>query len=83
MRPRDTSQAAHELQIRIYRSMKDEERAEMAFRMSESVRSIAREGIRQRHPDYDDAQVHRALVALLYGAEIAVKIWPNLSVPRP
>lgn len=83
MRPRDTSQAAHDLQIKIYRSMKDEERAEMALRMSDDARQIAREGIRQRHPEYDDAEVQRALIALLHGAAVAAKIWPGLPVPRP
>ena len=83
MRARDTNREAHEYQLRLYRSMSDEERASMALEMSDDVRRIAREGIRQRHPEYSDHDVKQALVALLYGAEAAAKVWPRALVPVP
>ena len=83
MRARDTSRDAHEHQLRIYRSMKDEERAGLALQMSDDIRRIAAEGIRQRHPEYGDHEVKRALVALLYGVEAAAKVWPLAPVPVP
>jgi hypothetical protein len=83
MRAQDTSPAAHELQMRLYRAMTASERGALALRMSDDVRRIAAEGIRQRHPDYSEHEVRRALLALLYGADAAANVWPRLPVPRP
>jgi hypothetical protein len=58
-------------------------RAEIALELSDTVRSIAREGIRQRHPGYTPQDVSRALVRLLYGAEAARRVWPNIDAPVP
>jgi hypothetical protein len=81
MRAHDTSREAHEVQMRVYRSMTDAQRSELALRMSDDVRRIAAEGIRMRHPDYSEGDVRRALVAVLYGADAAAKVWPGLPVP--
>jgi hypothetical protein len=59
MRPHDTSQAAHEFQIRGYRRMDAGQKAEL-------VAGLSSEGNRQRHPGYGDDDVTRALVVLLY-----------------
>jgi len=83
MRAQDTSPAAHDLQMRLYRAMTASERGALALRMSDDVRRIAAEGIRQRHPEYSEHEVRRALLALLYGADAAAKVWPQLPVPRP
>ena len=83
MRAHDTSQRAHELQVRLYRSMTPERRSELALRMSHDVRRIAAEGIQRRHPGYSERDVRRALVALLYGREAAAKVWPGEPVPAP
>jgi hypothetical protein len=39
MRSHDTSEEAHEIQMRIYRSMTAEQRSELALRMSDDVRA--------------------------------------------
>jgi hypothetical protein len=83
MRAHDTSQEAHELQVRRYRSMSDEQRAALALEMSDDIRRVAAEGIKHRHPDYSVSEVRRALVALLYGVDVARKIWPSCTVPQP
>jgi hypothetical protein len=83
MRPHDTSREAHELQMRMYRSMTGAQRSELALRMSDDVRRIAAEGIRMRHPDYTERDVRRALVVLLYGADAAARVWPGSPVPPP
>jgi hypothetical protein len=51
--------------------------------MSDDMREVSREGIRERHPDYSEEEVRRALVAMLYGPEAAAKVWPGLPVPSP
>ena len=83
MRPHDTSQAAHELQIRLYRSMGGNRRAELALTMSDDARRVTAEGIRERHPDYSELEVRRALVALLYGRDAAARVWRGVTVPAP
>jgi hypothetical protein len=83
MRPLDTSQDAYEVQLRLYRSMRPEQRSELALRMSDDVRRIAAEGIRRRHAEYSERDVRRALVVLLYGRSVAARIWPDGPVPEP
>jgi hypothetical protein len=51
--------------------------------MSELGRRMAADGIRRRHPDYDDRQVVRALVWLLHGEALARAAWPNLEPCPP
>jgi hypothetical protein len=63
--------------------MSPEQRSELALRMSDDIRRIATEGIRQRHPEYSERDLRRALVALLYGRDAAAKVWPGELVPAP
>jgi catalase len=79
----DTSREAFEHQAELYRRMTHQQRSSLALEMSEDVRQIAREGIQQRHPGYSAEDVRRALVALLYGADAAAKVWPGSPVPPP
>lgn len=83
MRPLDTSLEAYELQLRGYRRMSMAQKAELVAEMSESVRSVAREGIRQRHPAYGEGDMQRALVTLLYGLDTARRLWPDQEIPQP
>jgi hypothetical protein len=77
MRPFDTSQVAHDFQVRGYQRMDVEQKAELVAQLSEAVRDLSREGIRQRHPDYGDEDVKKALVVLLYGRDTAQLLWPG------
>jgi hypothetical protein len=63
--------------------MTAEQRSELALRMSDDIRRVAAEGIKQRHPEYSERDVRRALVALLYGKDAAAKVWPDEPVPAP
>jgi hypothetical protein len=83
MRPRDTHDEAREVQLGVYRRMSPERRAEIALELSEDVRIITREGIRQRHPEYSDQDVQHALIALIYGKDVARRLWPDATVPPP
>lgn len=83
MRPYDTDPAAHQAQMRVYRLMGPEARVRLAFEMSEDVRRIALEGIRSRHPEYDDHQARRALFRLLFGEDLVRTIWPNEASVAP
>lgn len=46
-------------------------------------RRMAADGIRRRHPDYDDRQVVRALVWLFHGEALARGAWPDLEPCPP
>lgn len=83
MIPFDTDPAAHAAQIRSYRLMGPEARVNLAARMSEEIRHVAAQGIRSRHPSYDEEQVRRALFHLLLGEDLVRALWPKdvLVVP--
>lgn len=83
MRSPDTHPEAYEAQLRADRRMAPHQKAEIAVRLSEAVRELAAGGIRQRHPEYDERDVRKALIALLYGADIARRLWPGGPVPAP
>lgn len=51
--------------------------------MSDDVRRIALEGIRRRHPEYDERRARRALISLLLGADVARRLWPGEPPVEP
>ena len=78
----DTSPEAARVQLAALRSMSGSRRAEIAMEMSDAVRQTARAGIRSRHPDYTEEQVHLAFLRLVLGEEIFRQWWPSCEV-RP
>lgn len=83
MRPRDTEAAAHETQMGVYRRMSPETRVRIAFEMCEGMRQTALDGIRARHPEYDEQFARRALFRLLLGDELMRKVWPDEELVAP
>jgi hypothetical protein len=83
MRSRDTTPEAHAIQLGIYRRMNTDRRLELALEMSEAARRTSIDGIRARHPDYDEHTAMRALFRVLYGEALHAKVWPGLPVPAP
>jgi hypothetical protein len=74
-RPVDTSIEARERQLQAYRAMTPEDRLGVADRMSAEIRSLARSGIRARHPDLaSDVDVEAALARILLGPEAAAAV---------
>ncbi|MGH2429094.1 MAG: hypothetical protein ACRDGV_09495 [Candidatus Limnocylindria bacterium] len=70
----DTTPEAHQVQMDILRRLGAAARIEMACRMSDEARAVSEAGIRHRHPDWSDEQVHRALLELLLGPELATRV---------
>jgi hypothetical protein len=58
-------------------------RASLAVSMSEDVRRIALEGIRQRHRDYSERDTRLALYRLLLGDKLFCAAWPTDPLVRP
>lgn len=83
MRPRDTTPEAHAFQLAVYRRMTVDRRLELALEMSDAARRTSLDGIRARHPEYDEHTAVRALFRLLHGDELYRKVWPALPAPAP
>ena len=81
--PLDTSAEAHELQIEAYRRMGGPGRMAVVFRLNELAREMAKSGIRSRHPDYDEEQVHLAYARLVLGDALVQAVWPGRPLVRP
>ncbi len=53
--------AAHAHQAAIYRAMTPQQRIEQALRMNATMRRLLELGFKNRHPDWTDAQIRRAV----------------------
>jgi len=73
-RARDTTPEAHQVQMEILRRLDGPTRLEMACQMSDDARATSEAGIRHRHPEWNDDQVHQALLELLLGPELASRV---------
>ncbi|MBW8015499.1 MAG: hypothetical protein FVQ82_04870 [Planctomycetes bacterium] len=63
--PHDTTPEAARVQTEIYKNMTGEQRLEIAFKLSNNLRQIVRDGIRHRHPDYTDDMITQAYLTLI------------------
>ncbi len=72
--PADTTREARKVHLDILRRMSGPERVAMAVEMSETARAVTRAGIRHRHPDWTDEQVHDALLVVLLGRDLADRV---------
>lgn len=59
--PRDTSPETWARQIEAYRAMGPDARLRRAFELTEFVRGVARDGIRDAHPNWTDADIDAEL----------------------
>jgi hypothetical protein len=63
--------------------MSPQQRCEIAVQLSLMTRAIALEGIRRRHPTYDDHQTRMALYRLVLGDELYRRAWPDEPLLAP
>lgn len=66
----DTSAEAVRVQAAVHRKMGGVRKFLMACKMSDSVRAIACDGIRARHPEFDEVAVRDELIWELYGIRL-------------
>ncbi len=57
------------------------ERLEDWVEMNRAVARMEADGIRARHPDYDDRQVLLAAARMRYGDDLVGDAWPNEPLP--
>jgi len=72
--PRDTTLEAHRKQMEILKKLSPEQRALISFELSDNVRQIAMDGIRNQHPDFTEMQVRRELLRRIVGDKLYQKI---------
>lgn len=79
----DTTRDADEAQLAVYRRMTVEERLLLVLQMSDEAFELTRDGIRMRHPDYDERQVFLAFARLLHGDEVFSRVWRGAPLLPP
>jgi hypothetical protein len=55
----------------------------MAAQLSDDIRQVSLAGIRQRHPEYTDDEVRRALLRLVVGDALTRAAWPGRTLVDP
>ena len=79
-RSADTTPEAERVRREVLRRIGPEGRVRLAFELSELVRAAAEQGIRWRHPEYDERRVRLAWFRLTLGAEPFRKLFPGEEV---
>lgn len=62
----DTTPDAQRIQLKILREMSGEQRLLTALEMSDLTRALARERIRNEHPDWTENQIIRELLRIAF-----------------
>ena len=70
MRAVDTSDEAARAQIDAYRRMSAAARLRVGLELTEMSRQLLANGIRRRHPEYDESQARLAFLRLWLGADL-------------
>ncbi len=70
---KDTTEQAASVQVEILRRIGIEGRARMTFELSENLRRITEDGVRLRHPDWDEEAVRLEAIRLSLGDELFEK----------
>ncbi len=78
--PADTTLEAFHVQIGIFRRMSPQRRLAMVFEMSNNLRRVAANGVRGRHPDYNEDQVRLAVNRLTLGEHLFREVYPGVNV---
>jgi hypothetical protein len=75
--PADTTIEAARKQFEILRRLGPDARLEMAFEMSDNLRSIVESGVRFRHPDYDEQEIQKEVLRLMIGESLFKQVYPD------
>ncbi len=74
----DTSDEALAVQLQGLRRMSPTERVGKMCKLSASLRRMAMDAIRRRHPEYDDREGRLKFIELTYGKELAESVRKHL-----
>ena len=82
-RPLDTTPEAWQAQVDMLRGMSGTQRLAIALALTRTARDATRDGIRARHPEYDEAQLRRAFFRMMHGDETTRRVWPDAELLAP
>lgn len=71
---RDTEISAEKIQIEILRALPAWRKLELLGEACETNRALMLAGLRARFPNASEAELHRRLIALLWGEDTAAKV---------
>jgi hypothetical protein len=77
MKPLDTTREAEKMQLDIFRRMGPERRLQAGLALMQTCRELLREGVRRRHPDYDERQVWLAVIRLTLPHDLFSAAYPE------
>ncbi len=66
----DTTNEALREHIKGLRRLGLSGRAAMTFELSDNLRQIVKDGVRHRHPDWDETQVKREVLRIVLGGRL-------------
>ncbi len=73
----DTHPKIEQMQIELIRRMPAWKKFAIVDGLNETVRILAMSGIKQRHPNATEQQIHRMLAELMLGAELARTVYDH------
>ena len=71
----DTSSDAERVQIQLLRQMPPSRKLELVAQLNQTVRTLTLEGLRQRYPSAQPAELKRRLAELWLGAALAERVY--------
>jgi len=77
MSPRDTTPEAEQVQLEIFRRMGPEKRLQAGIELSQLCRKLLLEGVRMRHPEYDERQAKLAVIRLILPENLFLAAYPE------
>lgn len=77
MRPLDTTIEAEGAQLEALKRMGPEGRLRAAIELSHTSRMLLTEGVRRRHPEYNEKQIKLKVISLLLPPELFSSAYPE------
>lgn len=74
----DTHPQMEALQIELIRRMPPWKKIAMVDSLNETVKTLALEGVKQRHPEATPEQLRRILADTMLGVELAQKVYGHV-----
>ena len=71
----DTDTKAERVQIELLRRAPAWRKIQIVAQLNETVRTLALSGLRQRHPDASPQLLRRLLASLMWGEDLAEKVY--------
>jgi hypothetical protein len=79
----DTSREVDQLQLEIFRRMPPERRLQCGLELTRACRSLMREGVRRRHPEYDERRLREAVIRLTLPEDVFRAAYPDATDSLP